>query len=79
MKLTKKAIDLIDNKDGRLELMRALDCGEMTVRRAIIANKINGPLTKLVARDAIRFFTGLSDKAIYEAQTKKKRSSSFTI
>jgi len=72
MKLSKQALNRIDDPKVIAELMKALDFTEQWVRRLAAANKINGPLTTYRALEVIRKETGLPDDKILVAPTLKK-------
>lgn len=66
MRLTKKALKLINTQRIRLLLALELKCSEMTIRRYIESNHEN--LTKAASLKVIRKETGLSDKEILERE-----------
>lgn len=66
MKLTPKAITLINTPNVRRELSGVLHCTEQTIIRYILANKPNGRLTTLAAILKIKELTGLKDDEILE-------------
>lgn len=66
MRLTKKALKLINNLDARLKLASALAFTETWIRECINSNKDNGPLTTMKAIEVIRIETGLPDREILE-------------
>lgn len=69
MKLTKKALDAINETPIRLKLALALECGERTIFRYITDN--NDDLTKAAALRVIREETGLTDSQILEDVTEE--------
>lgn len=71
MRLTKKALDKINQKETRLRLALALKCTEQWIIKLIDANKHNGPLTTASALAVIRTETKLSDDQILEAEKVK--------
>lgn len=64
MKLTKKAIKAINNKTMHSKLALALNYTEAGIKKLIVNNKNNGPLTTFTALETIRQETGLADKDI---------------
>lgn len=72
MKLTKQALDKIDNPVVIAELQKALDFSELWVKRLILQNRVNGPLTTFAALSVIRRETGLPDDKILTPLTFKK-------
>lgn len=72
MKLTKLAINKINDARIIAELMKALGFSEQWVRKLAAQNKINGPLTTYRALEVIRRETGLEDSKILEAPRLKK-------
>lgn len=71
MRLTKKALARIDEKEIRLKLALALKCTEQWIIRLIAANKQNGPLTTAGALAVIKAETKLTDDQILEAEKVK--------
>ncbi len=69
MKITEKAIGLINNQTTRLRLALALGFSETWVRGLIQKNKDNSPLTTAAALRIIREETGLKDSQILEELT----------
>jgi hypothetical protein len=69
MRLTKKAIKAVDQREIRLKLALALCCTEAWIIKLIGANKKNGPLTTASAISVIKQETGFTDKAILEDTT----------
>jgi hypothetical protein len=72
MKLTTKAIELINNRPVILGLAEALDFSELWINKLIEANKDNGPLTTAKALQVIREKTQLPDSEILEEVEKIK-------
>jgi hypothetical protein len=66
MKITEKAIALINTQQTRLRLALALGFSETWVRGLIHKNKDNGPLTTASALKVIREETGMGDSEILE-------------
>lgn len=64
MRLTKKALTAINQKDIRLKLALALKCTEQWIIKIIVANKDNGPLTTASALEVIRQETKMKDDQI---------------
>lgn len=64
MQLSKKAIKKIDNVQGRIHLAYSLGRSEQWIKKLIVANKVNGPLTTFTALEVIRYETGLVDEQI---------------
>ncbi|MBS1915712.1 MAG: hypothetical protein JST87_05505 [Bacteroidetes bacterium] len=64
MKLTSRALRLINNKDTRLRLALALGFTEQWVIKLIDDNKDNGPLTTAKALQVIKGETKLTDTEI---------------
>lgn len=64
MKLTKKALDLINTPNARRRLMDTLKVTEFTISRYIQKNSDN--LTKAAAMNVIRDITKLPDNEILE-------------
>ncbi len=71
MKLTKLALDKINNPSVIAELMKALGFSELWVKRLILQNRINGPLTTYTALEVIRKETGLADDKILTYKVRK--------
>jgi hypothetical protein len=78
MKLTKLAINRINDAKVIAELMKALGFSEQWVRRLAAQNKMNGPLTTYRALEVIRRETGLEDSKILESPKLKKVAKSDT-
>jgi len=68
MKLTRKAIKAIKEREPRMKLGIALGFSEQWIIRVISANKANGPLTTATALKVIREETGLTDSEILEEE-----------
>jgi hypothetical protein len=66
MKLTKRAIQRIDNKRTKTLLALALNSTERWVTICISKNKPNGPLTTAAALEVIRKETGMVDSQILD-------------
>lgn len=74
VKLTNKALSLINKPRPRRRLMEVLDCTEQTIRLYIKDNSDN--LTKASALQVIREETGLENHEILEpAQAEKEPQS----
>lgn len=68
MKLSTRAIELIDNTTVRIAIAKELKVGEQAVCKAIKSNRDNGTLTKATALIIIRHYTGLTnDEILIEA------------
>lgn len=72
MKLSKKALRVIDKAETRLRLALGLSFSETWVRSLIADNKENGPLTTAKALQVIRQETGLTDAEILEESEIKE-------
>ncbi len=72
MKLTKQALDKISNPRVIAELQKGLGFSELWIKRLILYNRVNGPLTTFAALEVIRRETGLEDHKILEAPRLKK-------
>lgn len=70
MKLTKKALNTIDQSEIRLRLALGLSFSETWIRNLISANKDNGPLTTAKALQVIKQETGFTDSEILEEEEK---------
>lgn len=70
MKLSKQAIEAINNKTTRQKLGLELDFSEQWIIKLIDSNKDNGPLTTAGALNIIREETGFKDKQILEVETE---------
>lgn len=69
MKLSQKALKVINNPAVRRRLMDVLGCTEFTISRYIQKNSDN--LTKAAAIQVIREVSGLSDNDILEGSITK--------
>ncbi len=78
MKLTKLALDKINNPLVIAELQKGLGFSELWIKRLILHNRINGPLTTFAALEVIRRETGLEDSKILESPKLKKVAKSDT-
>lgn len=68
MKLTKIALEAIDQQNIRLKLALALGFTEAWVIKLIANNKDNGPLTTALALQIIEQETGMNQEDILEAE-----------
>lgn len=68
MKLSKKAISKISNRESILNLALALGFTEIWINKLIEANKDNGPLTTIKAINTIQEDTGLTQEEILVAE-----------
>lgn len=74
MKLTKKAISKIQDRNTLLTLAIALNFSEQWIKQVVAANKDNGPLTTAKALETIRQETKLSDAEILEESEVKEKT-----
>lgn len=72
MKLSKKALEAIDQKQARLRLALAMGFTEQWIITLIGKNKENGPLTTAKALQIIEQETGLKQKQILVAEEPAK-------
>jgi hypothetical protein len=68
MKLTERAIGLINNRRIILKLALVLDFTELWINKLIAANKEDAALTSATALKVIREETGLTDSEILEEE-----------
>lgn len=66
MRLSQKALQLINTSKVRLRLAMQFDCTERWISQLIKENQQDGDLTKASALNIIREHTGLSDDEILE-------------
>lgn len=71
MKLTKRALRKLDNKNSKLKLALALGFSEQWAVKLLSQNKPNGPLTTISAINFIEQETGLKQEEILEATIAK--------
>lgn len=74
MRLSEKAIELIDNKTIHSKLALALNFTDTWIRGLVSKNKDNGPLTTMKAIEVIREETGLTDEDILEREPEQVRA-----
>ena len=67
MKITTIAIELLNTTENRMRLALALGVSEAKIRRDLLANEVDGDLTKKSSLLAISTLTGLKEKAILES------------
>jgi hypothetical protein len=66
MRLTDKALSLINNKTTKAKLCLALNFSDRWITKCIEGNKDNGPLTTVAALRVIKKETGLKESEILE-------------
>ena len=74
MKLSKKALKGIKNRQTRLKLALGMSLSEQWINKMIEANKQNGPLTTAKALQVIREETGLADNEILEEEKEPAKA-----
>lgn len=66
MKLSKRALGLLEDRKRQMSLALALDFSEAWILRLLDANKDNGPLTTIKALQVIMAETKLTQEEILE-------------
>lgn len=66
MKLSKRALRKLDNKESKLRLALAMGFSEQWVNKLLSQNKANGPLTTITAINFIERETNLKQDEILD-------------